>query len=65
MSVEEPDLNKPDEIRTYLKENMSEGYLSETEGLNIDEFVDRYEELLEMKESFQEIVKELQGGKVE
>lgn len=65
MSAEDPDLDKPDEIRKYLKENMSEGYLSESEGLNIDEFVDRYEELLNMKQDFQEIVKELQGGKVE
>ena len=65
MTVEDPELDKPEEIRTYLKENMAEGYLSESEGLNIDEFVDRYEELLNMKQDFQEIIKELQGGKVE
>jgi hypothetical protein len=59
------DLDNPEEIRKYLKENMAEGYLSESEGLNIDEFVDRYEELLNMKQDFQEIVKELQAGKVE
>lgn len=59
------DLDEPDEIRSYLKENMAEGYLSEEEGMNIDEFVDRYEDLLNMKQSFQEIVKKIQGGKVE
>ncbi len=60
-----PDLEKPEEIRKYLKENMAEGYLSENEGLNIDEFVDEYEELLKMREDFQDIVKKLQGVKVE
>jgi len=63
--MESPDLEHPEDIRKYLKENMAEGYLSEDEGMNIDEFVDRYEELLNMKQDFQEIIKELQGGKVE
>jgi len=65
MTVKDPDLDNPEELRTYLKENMAEGYLSESEGLNIDEFVDRYEELLDLKQDFQSIVKELQGVKVE
>lgn len=64
-SMKNVDIDDPEQIRSYLKENMAEGYLSEEEGLNIDEFVDRYEELLNMKQDFQEIIKELQGGKVE
>lgn len=58
------DLDDVDEIRTYLKENMAEGYLSKEEGLNIDRFVDRYEELLQTKEKFQEIIREIQEDRV-
>lgn len=61
----EVNLNKPEQIRKYLKENMAEGYLSEEEGLNIDQFVDRYEEMMETKENFQEIIQEVQTGRVQ
>ena len=64
-NVMEVDLNKPEQIRTYLKENMAEGYLSEEEGLNIDQFVDRYKELMETKENFQEIIEQVQTGRVQ
>jgi len=60
----DPSLDKPDEIRTYLKENMAEGYLSESEGLNIDEFVDKYERLLDMKENLGEIIEKVFEAKV-
>lgn len=62
MNVE---LDEPEEIRQYLKENMAEGHLSEEEGLNIDQFVDRYEELMETKEKFQEIIEQVQTGRVQ
>jgi len=58
------DLEDPDEIRMYLKENMAEGYLSEEEGLNIDEFVDEYEQLLEMRENLEGIVQKVFEDKV-
>lgn len=60
-NMKEVDLDNPDEIRTYLKENMAEGYLSESEGLNIDKFVDEYERLLDVEENLEEIVKEIIG----
>lgn len=54
----------PSEIRTYLKENMAEGYLSEEEGMNIDKFVDEYEEMMESQEKIQGLVEEIQRGGV-
>jgi len=57
----EVDINDPEEVRQYLKENMAEGYLSEDEGLHIDEFVDEYQRLLEMEESLDDVVKEAVG----
>lgn len=54
-------LDEPESIRTYLKENMAEGYLSREEGLNIDQFVDEYERLLEMEKSVDEVVKDAIG----
>lgn len=59
------DTDSPDEIRRYLKENMAEGYLSEEEGLNIDQFVDEYEELLGMKQNLEQVVREIYEGKVQ
>lgn len=58
-------MNSSEKISDYLKQNMAEGHLSEEEETKIDEFVDEYEELLKMREDFQDIVKELQGVKVE
>lgn len=58
------DLSQPKQIRTYLKENLSEGYLSEEEGLNVDEFVDRYEKLLEFRESIEQTFRNVYEGKV-
>lgn len=55
----------PDDIRSYLKENMAEGYLSEEEGLNIDKFVDEYSDLLDLKQSFEEIIREVYEGQVQ
>lgn len=55
------DLDNPDQIRKYLKENMAEGYLSEEEGFNIDKFVDRYEQLLQLRDRTQKLVKQVQG----
>lgn len=60
-NMTEVDLDNPDKIRTYLKENMAEGYLSEDEGLNIDKFVDEYKRLLDVEENLEEIVKEVVG----
>lgn len=54
-------LDEPESIRAYLKENMAEGYLSRDEGLNIDQFVDEYERLLEMERSFDEVLKDAVG----
>lgn len=62
--TEDPSLDDPEEIRGYLKENMAEGYLSENEGMNIDEFVDEYAELLEMKENLGEVVRNVFEDKV-
>lgn len=64
MTNEDPDLGKPEEIRDYLKSNMAEGYLSESEGLNIDEFVDRYEELLDQNENLEQVVRKAFEDKV-
>jgi len=58
------DLHDSDEIRMYLKENMAEGYLSEEEGLNIDEFVDEYERLLDVEEILGEIMEKVFEAKV-
>jgi len=58
------DLHDSDEIRMYLKENMAEGYLSEEEGLNIDEFVDEYERLLDVEENLGEIMEKVFEAKV-
>jgi len=60
----DPSLDKPEEIRTYLKENMAEGYLSESEGLNIDEFVDEYERLLDVEENLGEVMEKVFEDKV-
>jgi len=57
----EVDIDDPEEVRQYLKENMAEGYLSEDEGLHIDEFVDEYQRLLEMEKSLDDVVKEAVG----
>jgi len=66
MSTEaDPSLVSPDELRRYLKENMAEGFLSEDEGLNIDEFVDEYERLLKVEENTEEIISEALGGRVQ
>jgi len=59
------DLENPSEIREYLKENMAEGYLSEEEGLNIDKFVDRYQQLLENSSSTQEIIRKIHEDRVQ
>jgi len=63
--MEDPKLDKPEEIRRYLKENMAEGYLSEEEGLNIDKFVDRYKDLMNLKRGTQKILREVQEGRVQ
>lgn len=63
-SVEDPDLDAPNQLRRYLKENMAEGYLSEEEGVNIDEFVDEYERLLEVEKDAEEIIQEVYGEQV-
>jgi len=60
-SMTDVDLSNPEEIRRYLKENMAEGYLSEDEGMNIDEFVNEYARLLEVEKNMDEIVKEAIG----
>jgi len=57
-SMSDVDLSQPDEIRDYLKENMAEGYLSDEEGMNIDEFVDEYERLLTFSEDVEQILEE-------
>jgi len=57
-SMSDVDLSRPDEIRDYLKENMAEGYLSDEEGMNIDEFVDEYERLLTFSEDVEQILEE-------
>lgn len=59
------ELDEPEEIRQYLKENMAEGYLSKDEGLNIDRFVDRYAELMRAEQNFQEIIEQVQKGRVQ
>jgi len=59
------DTSNPEEIRAYLKENMAEGYLSEEEGLNIDKFVDEYIELRDLKQGFEEIIREVYEGQVQ
>lgn len=57
-SMSDVDISRPSEIREYLKENMAEGYLSEEEGLHIDEFVDEYERLLSFEEDVEQILEE-------
>lgn len=59
------DIDDPEQIRSYLKENMAEGYLSEEEGLNIDKFVDEYSQLLQQKENLQEVVRKAYEVKVQ
>lgn len=59
------DLDKPEEIRTYLKENMAEGYLSDEEDTEIDEFIDEYRQLLENKREFEEIIRNVYEGRVQ
>lgn len=54
-----------EEVRNYLKDNMAEGYLSEEEEQKIDEFVDEYEQLLEGKENFQEIIRKIHTDRVQ
>lgn len=61
-SMSDVDLSQPDEIRDYLKENMAEGYLSDEEGMNIDEFVDEYERLLTFSEDVEQILEEAYGN---
>jgi len=56
---EKVDLGKPEDIRKYLKANLAEGYLSEEEGLNVDRFVDRYEELMSNEGGNQELVEKI------
>jgi flagellar biosynthesis chaperone FliJ len=60
-----PDLDQPEEIRRYLKENMAEGYLSKEEGLNIDRFVDRYKQNIEEDSKAQDIIREAYEAKVQ
>jgi hypothetical protein len=63
--VSDVDISNPEEVRTYLKQNMAEGYLSGEESMNIDEFVDQYEELLGQREEIDEIVEEVFGSRVQ
>lgn len=58
------DLDDPEQIRDYLKENMAEGYLSQDEGLNVDSFVDEYAELLQVKQNTEKIVRKAYEDKV-
>lgn len=60
-----PDLDQPEEIRQYLKENMAEGYLSKEEGLNIDRFVDRYKQNMEEDSKAQQIIREAYEAQVQ
>lgn len=39
-------LDDPEDIRSYLKENMAEGHLSKEEERNIDSFVDTYSNMM-------------------
>jgi len=59
------DTTEPEQVRKYLKENMAEGYLSEEEGMNIDAFVNKYKELMEGRDKMQELVREIQEGRVQ
>lgn len=57
----EEDTMNPEDVRTYLKENMAEGYLSDEEEVSIDNFVDEYERLLDVEENLQDIMQEVFG----
>jgi len=66
------DLDKPDTIRKYLKDNMAEGYLSDDEESKIDEFVDKYTEMMSDsgedysdKEALQKLLRKVYEGKVQ
>lgn len=69
---ENVDLDKPDTIRKYLKDNMAEGYLSKDEEEYIDKFVDRYTEMMsesgknyDNKEAIQKLLRKVYEGKVQ
>lgn len=67
---ENVELDNPKQIREYLKDNMDEGYLSESEEENIDRLVDKYDELLtgnsrDNDEKIEKMLKEVFAGKVQ
>jgi len=64
-NVMDVELDEPEKIRQYLKENMAEGYLSDEEEASIDKFVDRYKEMMEGRQGFQQIVERIQTGRVQ
>lgn len=68
-NMENVDVETPEEIRKYLKDNMAEGYLSESEEENIDRIVDSYSKMLKDKrrntdKNIQDLIKEVYTGKV-
>lgn len=64
-TMENTDYSDPEQIRSYLKENMAEGYLSQEEGSSIDEFVDEYSRLLQIEENLDQIMRETFEAKVQ
>jgi len=63
-------LDNPEDIRTYLKENLSEGYLSEEEEKNVERFVDKYASMLSKKDTtesdkdIEKLIRNVYEGKV-
>ena len=67
--MEDVDVESPEQIRKYLKDNMAEGYLSESEEENIDRIVNSYTKMLNDKrkntdKSVEELIREIYTGKV-
>lgn len=56
--------DNPQEVKTYLSDNMAEGYLADEEEAFIEALVERYEELLELEEDVQDLVRTIQNNKV-
>lgn len=56
--------DNPDEVRAYLSDNMSEGYLAQEEDAFITELMSRYQELLNKEDKMSELINTIQTNKV-
>lgn len=59
------DMEDPEQVKKYLNENMSEGYLSDEEEAFIEELTEIYSALISAEQKFDKIINRIQLNKVD